>query len=306
MTQETLPVGEASWKDYYELTKPNVVLLMLLTSLVGMYMSVQGSVSWQILVFGNLGIALCAASAAVINHLVDQGIDQKMRRTENRPVATGRVSDQNALLFSMLLGVFGAGILWLKVNTLTALLTLASSIGYAFVYTMYLKRATPQNIVIGGLAGAMPPLLGWTAVTNSLDANAWLLVLIIYAWTPPHFWALAIYRKEEYAKAGIPMLPVTHGVEYTRKQIWLYTLFMIVASILPFVTRLCGPLYLVTAIILGLGFLYCCYKMMDDKNEKAPMVTFVYSIIYLMILFIVMLIDHQLFPKIPTNMNIVI
>ena len=293
-------------KDYYELCKPNVVLLMLLTSLVGMYMSTSDDIPTYILIYGNLGIALCAASAAVINHLVDQNIDQKMNRTKNRPVAQGRVDKTHALYFSIFLCIVGTSVLWFIINPLSAILTVMSSIGYAFVYTLFLKRATPQNIVIGGLAGAMPPLLGWVCVTNSIDYNALLLVLIIYAWTPPHFWALAIYRKDEYAKAGIPMLPVTHGVYHTKIQIILYTLLMIIASILPFLTKLCGLLYVVTAVILGVGFLICCYFMLSEDNKKAPIITFVYSIIYLMLLFIVMLIDHQLAPKLPLNVNLIL
>ncbi|MEM8594186.1 MAG: heme o synthase [Pseudomonadota bacterium] len=308
-TKESTIMSEtlsSTWKDYYELCKPNVVFLMLVTSLVGMYMAIDSSVPFGVLIFGNLGIGLCAASAAVVNHLVDEGIDRKMSRTENRPVATGRIDASKAKLFSLCLGVIGVVILLVSTNPLTAALTAASSIGYAFVYTMYLKRATPQNIVIGGLAGAMPPLLGWVAVTGEIHYNALLLVLIIYAWTPPHFWALAIHRKEEYAKAGIPMLPVTHGEHYTRVQIVLYTLLMFAASILPFATRMSGWLYLLAAIVLGVGFIVWAIILMNAGNKKAPMMTFAYSIIYLIALFVVMLIDHQFIAKMPSNMSVVL
>ncbi len=215
---------DASWKDYYELCKPNVVYLMLLTSAIGMFMSTPGSVPWEILVYGNIGIGLCAASGAVINHLVDQRIDIIMARTHNRPVAQGRVGSNQAAIFAVFLGVLGMGLLLLKINQLTAWLTFFSLVGYAGIYTLWLKRATPQNIVVGGLPGAAPPLLlGWTAVTDHVSGHGLLLVLIIFAWTPPHFWALAIHRKDDYAKAGIPMLPVTHGVKYTALHIVLYT-----------------------------------------------------------------------------------
>ena len=221
-----------SWRDYLELCKPNVVALMLLTSLIGMLLATPDVVPLNILIFGNLGIALCAGAAAAVNHVVDRHIDEKMARTANRPIAKGRLSPNQAITFALLTGLLGVLILVLFTNLLTAWLTLASSIGYAFIYTMYLKRATPQNIVIGGLAGAAPPLLGWVAVTGEIHYNALLLVLIIFAWTPPHFWALALHRKEEYAKADIPMLPVTHGDRYTKINIVLYTLMLIVVTVM--------------------------------------------------------------------------
>ncbi len=286
----------ATWRDYKELTKPNVVLLMILTAAIGMFMAVPGMVPLNALILGNLGIALCAGSAATINHLVDQRIDQQMARTHRRPVAQGRVGARQAAVFAAVTGGLGMTILLLWVNALTAWLTLASLLGYAVVYTMFLKRATPQNIVIGGLAGAAPPLLGWTAVTGQIDGHALLLVLIIFAWTPPHFWALAIHRREEYASVDIPMLPVTHGVGFTKLHILLYTVIMFLITLLPFVTRLSGPLYLLGAVVLGGGFLYWAIELLRDKNPNAPMETFRYSIIYLMALFVIMLIDHYLFP----------
>lgn len=284
----------ATWRDYLELTKPRVVALMILTALIGMCMAVPGFVPWQPLLLGNLGIALCAGAAAAINHLVDERIDQQMSRTRSRPVATGKVSQRAAALFAAILALVGIGVLVIWVNTLTAVLTVASLIGYAFVYTMFLKRATPQNIVIGGLAGAAPPLLGWTAVTGEVHGHALLLVLIIFAWTPPHFWALAIHRREEYASVGIPMLPVTHGVRFTALHIFLYTVIMILITLLPFATLLSGWLYLVGAAILGAIFLYWSVEILRDKNPKAPMETFKFSITYLLLLFIIMLADHWL------------
>ncbi len=288
----TIHAQRAIWRDYLELCKPNVVALMLLTTLVGMFLSVPGMVPMDILVAGNLGIALCAASAAVINHVVDKKIDLRMQRTHNRPIAQGRVSDGHALLFSAVLGCVGMAILIYFVNQLTAWLTLASLIGYALIYTCFLKRATPQNIVIGGLAGAAPPLLGWVAVTNEVHGHALLLVLIIFAWTPPHFWALALHRKEDYAKVGIPMLPVTHGDRYTRLHILLYTIILFVTTLLPFVTQMFGLLYLIGAVCLGVGFLYWAIVLYRETNDDAPMQTFRYSIIYLMALFVIMLADH--------------
>ena len=284
----------ATWRDYLELTKPRVVALMILTALIGMCMAVPGFVPWQPLLLGNLGIALCAGAAAAINHLLDERIDQQMSRTRSRPVATGKVSQRAAALFAAILAFLGIGVLVIWVNSLTAVLTVASLIGYAFVYTMFLKRATPQIIVIGGLAGAAPPLLGWTAVTGEVHGHALLLVLIIFAWTPPHFWALAIHRREEYASVGIPMLPVTHGVKFTALHIFLYTVIMILITLLPFATLLSGWLYLIGAVILGAVFLYWAIEILRNKNPQAPMETFKFSITYLLLLFIIMLADHWL------------
>ena len=282
----------ARWSDFLELTKPRVVALMLLTALIGMCMAVPGLVPWEPLVYGNLGIGLCAGAAAAINHVVDERIDQEMSRTTNRPVAQGRVSQTEALVFAALLAILGTVLLAVTINVLTAVLTVASLVGYAFVYTMFLKRATPQNIVIGGLAGAAPPLLGWTAVTGEIHGHGLLLVLIIFAWTPPHFWALAIHRKEEYAAVGIPMLPVTHGNRFTALHILLYTILMFLITLLPFATFLSGWIYAVSAVILGTVFLYWSIEILREKNPKAPMETFKYSINYLLLLFIAMLADH--------------
>jgi protoheme IX farnesyltransferase len=292
----TQPQLAANWRDYYELCKPNVVLLMLLTSVIGMFMSVPGMVPWDALIFGNLGIGLCAAAAAAINHLVDSRIDLVMARTHNRPIAQGRVSNRNAGIFAAIIGIAGMAILLVLVNPLTAWLTLASLLGYAVVYTLYLKRATPQNIVIGGIAGAAPPLLGWTAVTNEVHGHALLLVLIIFIWTPPHFWALAIHRRDDYAKVDIPMLPVTHGIAYTKLHTLLYTILLFVVTLLPFATGMSGSLYLLGAVCLGAGFLYWSIVLLRGNNPKAPIATFKYSIIYLMALFMIMLLDHYLLP----------
>ncbi|WOJ92500.1 heme o synthase [Congregibacter variabilis] len=286
----------ASWRDYKELTKPGVVALLILTSVIGMCMAVPGWVPLDVLVLGNLGIAFCAAAAAAVNHVVDQQIDQKMARTRNRPLAKGRVSNRNAIIFALALGVAGMAILLIWINALTAWLTFASLVGYAFIYTLFLKRATPQNIVIGGLAGAAPPLLGWTAVTGEIHGHALLLVLIIFAWTPPHFWALAIHRREEYALVDIPMLPVTHGVRFTQLHIILYTIIMFLITLMPFATRLSSWLYLAGAVVLGLRFFYWSIEIWREKNPKAPIYAFKYSITYLMLLFLIMLLDHYLLP----------
>ena len=286
----------ALWRDYWELCKPNVVALMILTSVIGMLLAVPGAVPLDVMVLGNLGIALCAGSAAVVNHLVDRHVDQKMARTFNRPIAKGRVAPATAMLFAAVLAIAGMGILLILINPLTAWLTLASLLGYAVVYTLFLKRATPQNIVIGGLAGAAPPLLGWTAVTGTLDGHALLLVLIIFAWTPPHFWALAVHRQKEYANAGIPMLPVTHGERYTKIHILLYTLILLAVSVLPFVTGMLHLVYLTGALILGLIFIAYAVQMLISPKPGTGMATFRYSIVYLMLLFVLMLVDHYTFP----------
>ena len=281
-------------KNYYELCKPNVVLMMLITALVGSLLASKTLAPLSLIAFAMLGIGLCASSAAAINQIIDRKADANMNRTENRPIPQGEVSPLNASIFAFVLGCAGAAILVLYVNTLTALLTLASLIGYAFVYTVYLKRATPQNIVIGGLAGAAPPLLGWTAVTNSVDPNSLVLVLIIFAWTPPHFWALAIHRKEDYAKENIPMLPVTHGVKFTKLQIILYTIILILVSLLPFIVLMSGIFYFISALILGGIFLYYALKLYFDKDNEHAFPTFVYSIYYIFLIFAALLIDHYL------------
>jgi protoheme IX farnesyltransferase len=286
----------ANWRDYYEMCKPRVVMLMLLCTVVGMFLATTGMVPWDILVFGNLGVALVAGSAAALNHLVDARIDAKMARTKSRPVAQGRVSSLQGAIFIGITGIAGITILAVLVNPLTAWLNLASWVGYGIIYSVYLKRATPQNIVIGGIFGAAPPLFGWTAVTNSIDGGGLLLVLIIFAWTPPHFWALAIDRMEDYRKVDIPMLPVTHGEHYTKVHILLYTIIMIITTILPYLIGMSNLLYLVSAIALGAGFLYWSLKMLFGDDPRAPIETFRYSIFYLMALFIALLADHYIFP----------
>ncbi len=286
---------QATWRDYLELCKPKVVALMILTVMIGMCLATPGFVPLDALLFGNLGVALCAASAAVINHVVDRQIDTLMARTHKRPVATGKVEPVNALMFALVLGVTGMSVLLVLVNPLTAWLTLASLLGYAVVYTLFLKRATPQNIVIGGIAGAAPPLLGWTAVTGEFHSHALLLVLIIFAWTPPHFWALAIHRKDEYAKADIPMLPVTHGESYTKLHILLYTVVLLLVSMMPWMTGMSGVIYLVGATALGLRFLFWAVVLLRDSRSHAAIKTFKFSITYLMLLFVVLLVDHYLY-----------
>ena len=286
--------------DYWELTKPRVVALIVFTALVGMFLAVPGLPPARQAVFGLLGIWLAAASAAAINHLIDQRIDKVMARTAHRPLATGALKPIQVLAFALLLGVVSMAILVTLVNVLTAALTFASLIGYAVVYTGYLKRATPQNIVIGGIAGAAPPLLGWAAVTgmrNEWDwAHALLLVLIIFVWTPPHFWALAIFRREDYARALVPMLPVTHGVSYTRWQILLYTVLLVVATVLPWVAGMSGVFYLGGALVLGAVFVWYAWKLLDPPDEFFAMRVFNYSVVYLMALFAFLLVDHWLLP----------
>lgn len=284
----------ASWRDYLELTKPRVVLLMLITSLVGMFLATRAGVPWTVLLFGNLGIGLCAGAAAAVNHVVDRRIDSIMARTHKRPVTTGRVSVPAALGFALLLAIAGMALLLAFTNELAAWLTLASLLGYAVLYTGFLKRATPQNIVIGGLAGAAPPLLGWVAVTGHVSAEPLLLVLIIFAWTPPHFWALAIHRKAEYAKADIPMLPVTHGEHYTKVHILLYTAAMLAVTLLPYAIHMSGPLYLAAALVLGGRFMFWAWVLYRDSRPHAAINTFKYSIWYLFLLFIALLADHYL------------
>jgi len=282
----------AVWHDYLELCKPRVVALMLLTALVGMYLATPGWIPLPLVLLSLLGIGLCAASAAAVNHLVDKKIDKLMHRTRHRPVARERVSVLDALIFALLLGVSGVVILVKYINALTAVLSFITLIGYAVIYTGYLKRATPQNIVIGGLAGAAPPLLGWTAVTNHLDPQALLLVLIIFTWTPPHFWALAIYRFEDYSHAKIPMLPVTHGISFTKLQIVLYTILLSVVTVLPVVVGMCGLIYFIGTILLNLRFFYWAFRLYRTDEPIVAMQTFRYSISYLMVLFVLLLADH--------------
>ncbi len=279
--------------DFLTLCKVKVVALIMLTAVVGMFLAVPGLPPIHLVILASIGIALASSSAAVFNHVIDQKIDNEMARTHKRPLPDGKISSKTALTFGIVIGVIGIGILAIGVNILTAVLTLLALIGYAVFYTMYLKRATPQNIVIGGAAGAAPPLLGWTAITNSIELGALLLFLIIFIWTPPHFWALAIHRKKEYAKVNIPMLPVTHGHYFTRIQILLYTILLVVITVIPYLVGMSGLIYLVGAMLLGLGFLYFAVQMLRlPEDKQLPMKTFGYSINYLMILFIVLLIDH--------------
>jgi protoheme IX farnesyltransferase len=293
-TPHYVPRASARWRRYLELTKPRVVALITFTALVGTLLASPGLPPLGALVFGNLGIALAAACAATINHVLDRRIDEQMARTRARPLPSGQLSERNALLFAAVLGVTAMALLAFLVNLLTAALTFCSLIGYAVVYTVWLKRATSQNIVIGGAAGAAPPVLGWTAVTNSVDANALLLFLIIFVWTPPHFWALAIARRDEYARAGIPMLPVTHGLAYTRRQVLLYTLLLVVVTLLPYLTRMSGLLYLLAALILNTGFLYYALALEITARAELPMRVFRFSVTYLMWLFAALLVDHYL------------
>ena len=282
-----------NWRDYYELTKPRVVILIVFTAVVGMFLAVPGLPDVTRLIFGTIGIAMAASSAAVFNHVLDARIDILMMRTRGRPLPQGRLTEKSALIFASILCVLSMIVLWFLVNPLTAVLTFLSLIGYAVIYTAWLKRATPQNIVIGGAAGAAPPILGWTAITNEVTSEPLLLFLIIFVWTPPHFWALAIARLEEYQKVEIPMLPVTHGVPYTRLNILLYSILLLLVTIMPYLINMSGLIYLVVAIGLGLYFLYYAIRMYrEHDNEELPMQMFWYSISYLGYLFMALLIDH--------------
>ena len=290
--------AKASWQDYLALCKPKVVLLMLLTVFVGAFIATPAWPDLMKLNIALLGIGACAASGAAINHMIDHRLDAKMARTKNRPIPKGLVSPMQGLLFALLLAIIGLSLLWYQVNHTTAWLTLFSLIGYAVIYTLFLKRATPQNITIGGLAGAMPPLLGWTAMTGQIEPNALLLVLIIFAWTPPHFWALAIHRKEEYAQADIPMLPVTHGDHFTCIHIALYSLLLFAATLMPFVSGMCGLLYLAGILVINLRQLWMVKQLFDTSQTQAPYQLFKYSIQYLMWVFLLILVDHSMFSSI--------
>jgi protoheme IX farnesyltransferase len=292
MTNSTLP----SLNDFLKLCKLKVVALIMLTAIVGMYMATEALPPIMLVVIASIGIALASCSAAVFNHVVDQRIDTIMKRTKNRPMPEGKVNTQQAVIFGVIIGIIGLGVLAIWVNVLTAALTFFALIGYAVVYTMYLKRATPQNIVIGGAAGAAPPVLGWTSITNQVELDALLLFLIIFIWTPPHFWALAIHRHAEYSKVDVPMLPVTHGRSFTRLQILLYTIILFIVTLVPYLVGMSGLIYLLGAVALGIGFLYYAVEMMrKPEDDKLPMKTFAYSINYLMVLFVILLADHY-FP----------
>jgi len=285
-------VSRDAWRQYLELTKPKVVALIVFTAVVGMLLAVPTLPPWSALLAGTAGIGLAASSAAAINHLLDQRIDAVMARTKNRPLPKGDLSEAKVLIFALALGMASMLILVAFVNTLTAVLTFVSLIGYAIVYTAWLKRATPQNIVIGGAAGAAPPVLGWTAVTGQVHPDALLLFLIIFAWTPPHFWALAIFRKADYAAVDIPMLPVTHGVNFTRWHIFFYTILLVIVTTLPYLTGMSGPLYLGGATVLNLGFLWYAWRLLRSDDVMLPMQTFAYSVTYLMVLFAFLMVDH--------------
>jgi heme o synthase len=288
-------VGGHRWRDYLELTKPKVSLLIVFTAIVGMVLASPGWIPLPALIFGTIGIAFASGSAAAFNHVLDQRIDGQMLRTRRRPLPTGHMQQRFAIAFAASLATASMLILWLGVNGLTAILTFCSLIGYAMVYTMWLKRATPQNIVIGGAAGAAPPVLGWAAVTGGVDAHALLLFLIIFTWTPPHFWALAIARRDDYAKVGIPMLPVTHGIAFTRLQIVLYTILLIVSTLLPFLTGMSGLIYLAAALGLNGRFLYLVLALHRGMRPELPMRTFKFSITYLMLLFAALIVDHYFY-----------
>lgn len=296
MTNQPLSL---SWKNYLELCKPKVVVLLVFTAVVGMLLAVPGMPPIDLLIYGTIGIGLASASAAAINHFIDQKADAKMARTHNRPLPTGDLSSKNVLIFAGTIGIIGMIVLVVFVNILTAVLTFLSLIGYAVIYTVYLKHMTPLNIVIGGAAGAAPPVLGWCAITGELHPHSLLLFLIIFVWTPPHFWALAIARRKEYANAGIPMLPVTHGPEFTRIQILLYTVLLFIVTLLPYLTGMSGLIYLATTIVLGLGFIYYAIKMMRHTDDKTAMKTFMYSLYYLTLMFAALLIDHYYFFTLP-------
>ena len=289
----TAPGAAATWRDYYELGKPRVVALIVFTAVVGMFLAVPGLPPWHALLYGTVGIGLAASSAAAINHVVDRRFDEKMARTMNRPIPTGHVTARQALTYAAIIGTASMIVLWRQVNPLTAVLTFLSLIGYAVLYTVWLKHVTPQNIVIGGAAGAAPPVLGWTAVTGSADPHALLLFLIIFAWTPPHFWALAIARRQDYARAGIPMLPVAYGVEFTQLHILLYTILLFIVTLLPYLTGMSGLLYLSVALVLDVIFTRQAVRLRRrDAPEQLPMQVFRYSIHYLMLLFAALLVDH--------------
>ena len=291
-------VGSSRWRDFLELTKPKVSLLIVFTAVVGMVLASPGMVPLPTLLFGTLGIALASGSAAAFNHVLDRRIDEQMARTRQRPLPTGHLQKRHAVIFASSLALASMLILGLLVNPLTAALTFCSLIGYAMVYTMWLKRATPQNIVIGGAAGAAPPVLGWAAVSNSIDPQALLLFLIIFTWTPPHFWALAIARRDDYAKVGIPMLPVTHGIPYTRLQIVLYTILLVLATLLPYLTGMSGFIYLGSALLLNARFLYYVLALQRGLRPELPMRTFKFSITYLMLLFAALILDHYFLFKV--------
>lgn len=288
------------WRSFWELTKPRVVLLLMVTAIVGMFLATPGAVPATVLILGSLGMALAMMASAVVNQVMDQRIDAIMARTHNRPLVQGQVSSAAALWFAVALALGSLGLLCTFINVLTAVLTVFGMVGYAFIYTLYLKRATPQNIVIGGLAGALPPLLGWTAVTGHVHPYALLLVLIVFTWTPPHFWALAIHRRDDYARADIPMLPVTHGIPFTKTMVLLYTVLLCIIALLPYLTGMSGLIYLATSSVLGLVFLAYAIRLKWGHDSRMPMKTFGYSITYLFVLFAALLVDHYFMFRLTT------
>lgn len=303
MTAATAPIWQRM-RFFLGLCKLRVVSLIVFTAIVGMALATPGMIPLDALIWGTLGIGMAASSAAAINHLLDERADRIMARTRNRPLPTGQLNRKQALIFALLLAAVSMVMLTVLVNPLTAVLTFASLIGYAIIYTAWLKRATPQNIVIGGAAGAAPPVLGWVAVTGEIHAHALILFLIVFVWTPPHFWALAIHRREDYAAADVPMLPVTHGVEFTRWQILFYTIILILVTLLPWLTGMSGLAYLVGTVILNIGFLGYAIAIMRSKNERLTMDMFNYSVVYLMALFAFLLIDHYLYQTSAQGMSL--
>lgn len=287
------PFGQkVDFNSFLTLCKPRVTALIVFTAIIGMFLATPGMVPLQILLAGTVGIAMASGSAAAFNHLIEQKIDAKMARTRGRPLPTGQINSKQTFLFASIVASIGLAILYFFVNPLTMWLTFATFIGYAVIYTVFLKPATPMNIVIGGLSGAMPPALGWAAVTGAVSAEAWILVLIIFAWTPPHFWALALYRREEYAKSGLPMLPVTHGEKFTRLQILFYTIILVAVTLLPFAMRMSGVIYLISVLILDILFMQYAVKLYRQYSDELAKSTFKYSILYLMLLFLALVIDH--------------
>lgn len=289
---EATSTASATWRDYYELGKPRVVMLIMITAIVGMFLATPALPAPNVLIFGTLGIALAASAAAAINHVLDRRFDEQMARTRNRPLPTGHLTGKQALAYAALLAILSMLMLWGWVNPLTAVLTFFTLIGYAVIYTVWLKHATPQNIVIGGAAGAAPPVLGWTAVTGQIDPHSLLLFLIIFTWTPPHFWALAIARRDEYAQAGIPMLPVAYSIEFTRLHILLYTILLVIVTLMPYLTGMSGLIYFAAALGLGGFFIYRALQLKTRADERLPMRTFSFSITYLALLFAALLVDH--------------
>jgi protoheme IX farnesyltransferase len=283
---------KAEFSSFFALCKPRVTALIVFTAIIGMFLATPGMVPLQILLAGTIGIAMASGAAAAFNHLVEQKIDAKMARTRGRPLPTGKINSKQTFVFASIVALVGLSTLYFFVNPLTMWLTFATFLGYAVVYTIFLKPATPLNIVIGGLSGAMPPALGWAAVTGVVSAEAWILVLIIFAWTPPHFWALALYRREEYAKSGLPMLPVTHGEMYTRLHILLYTIILVAVTLIPFAMRMSGVIYLVSVLILDAIFMGYAIKLYKTYSDELAKSTFNYSILYLMLLFLALVIDH--------------